>query len=76
MRFCFHRWSIVKRFTRAEEFFAIARCRKCESWEVREMDVSNEGLRISPRMQRRRIKMDEPLILNTPNSSVNPTESD
>lgn len=65
--FCYHRWSIVKRWTVKDEFHAIQKCRRCQRWKRTDLglDADKGKLEISHAFER-------PALENQPSSDGNP----
>ena len=40
--FCYHRWTIVKRWTVKDSFHAIQKCRKCQRWKRTDLAMESE----------------------------------
>ena len=40
--FCYHRWTIVKRWTVKDAFHAIQKCRKCQRWKRTDLTMEAE----------------------------------
>jgi len=62
-RFCVHRWSIVKRWEHLNDFYMIRRCRWCDKWERKKINIGLEASRIEPKIQTEPIVTHKSLII-------------
>lgn len=67
--FCYHRWTIIKRWTAKDSFHAIQKCRKCQRWKRTDLALSAETgkLDISHAFERSGLENN---VSNDPNPNV------
>jgi hypothetical protein len=73
--FCHHRISCVKKYQIGDQWFVITRCRRCDKWERRKIDISADASRMIPTVKREQI-VEELEHTSTPQEQVDLSSSD
>lgn len=47
MPYCVHRWSTVKRWNEQTSYYVIQRCRWCETWVRRKIELGQDNMNMS-----------------------------